>query len=168
MGHRRTITAALKDCQQQNPLCYARARRSESFFFNQSTNHLRPDSESELELVLEPDPELLESSSDSEPELLLLALRREDLESTRSEPPGRLGEPGETGSVVNHMIHNLTHGFMPLPPPPPSPNNPGNTIIGASVSEPHTSEFNAAISVCLFVCLSRTSCRIYAIISIFA
>ena len=28
-------------------------------------------------------------------------------------------------------------------------------IIGASVSEPHASEFNAAISVCLFVCLVR-------------
>ena len=27
----------------------------------------------------------------------------------------------------------------------------GVSIIGASVSEPHTSEFNAAISVCLFV-----------------
>ena len=31
----------------------------------------------------------------------------------------------------------------------------GVSIIGASVSEPHTSEFNAAISVCLFVSLVR-------------
>ena len=44
--------------------------------------HPRPGSESELELVLEPDPELLESSSESsELLLLLLALNRDDLGS---------------------------------------------------------------------------------------
>ena len=36
------------------------------------------------------------------------------------------------------------------------------------IIEASTSEFNATISVCLSVCLSRMSCRIYAIISIFA
>ena len=47
-----------------------------------SYSHPRPVSESVLELVLEPDPELLDSSSESsELLLLLLALRREDLGS---------------------------------------------------------------------------------------
>ena len=42
-------------------------------------------------------------------------------------------------------------------------------LIGASVSEPHTSDVNRdfSLSLCL-VCLSRTSCRIYAHYSIFA
>ena len=72
-----------------------------------STNHLRPGSESELELVLEPDPELLDSSSDSEPELLLLALRREDLESATNKLPGRFGEPGKTSFSFKYVHTNI-------------------------------------------------------------
>ena len=72
-----------------------------------STNHLRPGSESELELVLEPDPELLDSSSDSEPELLLLALRREDLESATNKLPGRLGEPGKNSFSFKYVHTNI-------------------------------------------------------------
>ena len=41
-----------------------------------------------------------------------------------------------------------------------------HNFIGASVSEPHTSDANRDFS--LSVCLSRTSCRIYAHYSIFA
>ena len=45
-----------------------------------------------------------------------------------------------------------------------------HNFIGASVSEPHTSDANRdfSLSVFLSVCLSRTSCRIYAHYSIFA
>ena len=82
-----------------------------------STNHLRPGSESELKLVLEPDPELLDSSSDSEPELLLLALRREDLESTTNKLPRRLGEPGKTSfsfknMYIQHYTNILTYSYI--------------------------------------------------------
>ena len=46
-------------------------------------------------MVLEPDPELLESPSDSSELLLLLALKREDLSSAIGWAPDRSPKPGE-------------------------------------------------------------------------
>ena len=66
--------------------------------------HPRPGSESLLELVLEPDPEELDSSSLSSELLLLLALRREDLDSRaepRSSPPPDWKEGHEVKSHIS-------------------------------------------------------------------
>ena len=83
-----------------------------------TVSHPRPGSESLLELVLEPDPEELDSSSLSSELLLLLALRREDLGSRaepRSSPPPVWEEEHE---VESHRSTNITdkQSTQGLPP----------------------------------------------------